>query len=118
MKVMSVRSTQASTAQPPNKEPPSNSTQGVRPSTSKSSGSYFCYRCGEDGHIATTCTAPENSQKVIQKLIRARGSKSQPKEPDTSSEGIEQDALAHKSSVKINMVNKQIGGSKMCITVK
>ncbi len=33
--------------------------------------SFFCYRCGEDGHFATKCTSPENSTKVIQKLIRA-----------------------------------------------
>lgn len=31
---------------------------------------FFCYRCGENGHIATRCTAPENLQKVIRKLIR------------------------------------------------
>lgn len=30
----------------------------------------FCYRCGENGHIATRCSAPENPQKVISKLIR------------------------------------------------
>ncbi|KAL6478669.1 hypothetical protein MHYP_G00121020 [Metynnis hypsauchen] len=32
---------------------------------------FFCYRCGEDGHIATKCQDPENLPKVIQKLIRA-----------------------------------------------
>lgn len=31
---------------------------------------FFCYRCGEDGHVATRCTAPEDSAKVIQKLVR------------------------------------------------
>ncbi|XP_023190648.1 uncharacterized protein LOC111608786 [Xiphophorus maculatus] len=31
----------------------------------------FCYRCGEDGHIATNCTCPENSSKVIRKLIQS-----------------------------------------------
>lgn len=34
------------------------------------SDEFFCYRCGENGHIATRCTAPENLQKVIRKLIR------------------------------------------------
>ncbi|XP_076126774.1 uncharacterized protein LOC143106386 [Alosa pseudoharengus] len=24
-------------------------------------GEYFCYRCGEDGHLATRCNAPEDS---------------------------------------------------------
>ncbi|KAL6472418.1 hypothetical protein MHYP_G00186060 [Metynnis hypsauchen] len=33
------------------------------------SSDYFCYRCGEDGHIASKCRAPENEKKVIQKLI-------------------------------------------------
>lgn len=32
---------------------------------------YFCYRCGEDGHIATRCQAIENSAQVIQKLVRS-----------------------------------------------
>ncbi|XP_041963296.1 uncharacterized protein LOC121720890 [Alosa sapidissima] len=32
---------------------------------------FFCYRCGEDGHVATRCSAPENSEKVKTKLIRS-----------------------------------------------
>nr|XP_055033931.1 uncharacterized protein LOC129422186 [Misgurnus anguillicaudatus] len=32
---------------------------------------YFCYRCGEDGHIATKCQSPENSTQVINKLVRS-----------------------------------------------
>lgn len=32
---------------------------------------FFCYRCGEDGHIATKCVASENSQRVIQKLLQS-----------------------------------------------
>uniref|UniRef100_A0A8C8DU84 ribonuclease H n=1 Tax=Oryzias sinensis TaxID=183150 RepID=A0A8C8DU84_9TELE len=40
-----------------------------KPNNTKESD-YFCYHCGENGHIAPKCTAPENSQKVIQKLIR------------------------------------------------
>uniref|UniRef100_A0A8C7WVL3 Gypsy retrotransposon integrase-like protein 1 n=1 Tax=Oryzias sinensis TaxID=183150 RepID=A0A8C7WVL3_9TELE len=31
---------------------------------------FFCYRCGENGHVSVRCTAPENAQKVIKKLIR------------------------------------------------
>lgn len=30
---------------------------------------FFCYRCGEDGHIATHCNSFENTAKFIQKLI-------------------------------------------------
>lgn len=33
--------------------------------------SFFCYRCGENGHIATHCSAPENTAKVIQRLLGA-----------------------------------------------
>lgn len=36
----------------------------------KESADYFCYRCGEDAHIASKCNNPENAQKVIRKLIR------------------------------------------------
>uniref|UniRef100_A0A3B1JFJ8 CCHC-type domain-containing protein n=1 Tax=Astyanax mexicanus TaxID=7994 RepID=A0A3B1JFJ8_ASTMX len=43
---------------------------------------FFCYRCGEDGHIATKCKDPENLPKVIQKLIRALHTRStEKKEP-------------------------------------
>lgn len=34
-------------------------------------GDYFCYRCGEDGNIASKCQAPENSTQVINKLVRS-----------------------------------------------
>ncbi|XP_032876361.1 paraneoplastic antigen Ma1 homolog [Amblyraja radiata] len=43
----------------------------AKPHNAKDSESFFCYRCGENGHIATHCTAPENSPKVIQKLLGA-----------------------------------------------
>ncbi|XP_053301840.1 uncharacterized protein LOC128460622 [Pleuronectes platessa] len=39
-------------------------------SSPKDNDEFFCYRCGENGHIATRCNAPENLQKVIRKLIR------------------------------------------------
>lgn len=38
---------------------------------SKTREDFFCYRCGEDGHIATKYKAPENPTLVIQKLARA-----------------------------------------------
>ncbi|KAL7870182.1 hypothetical protein SRHO_G00076790 [Serrasalmus rhombeus] len=53
-------------------------TLGPRSPAVKDTDDYFCYRCGENGHIATKCHAPENTQKVIQKLIsslrKAQGS--------------------------------------------
>ncbi|XP_054860324.1 modulator of apoptosis 1-like [Amphiprion ocellaris] len=39
-------------------------------SPSKDFDGYFCYKCGENGHIANRCTSAENPQKVIRKLIR------------------------------------------------
>lgn len=43
-----------------------------RAPTHRDSSEFFCYRCGEDGHFATKCSAAENYPKVIQKLIRAQ----------------------------------------------
>lgn len=37
----------------------------------KTKEDHFCYRCGEDGHIAPKCKAPENYGLVIQKLVRS-----------------------------------------------
>ncbi|XP_055011546.1 paraneoplastic antigen Ma1 homolog [Boleophthalmus pectinirostris] len=31
----------------------------------------FCYRCGENGHLAGKCSRPENQTKVIQRLLQA-----------------------------------------------
>lgn len=31
----------------------------------------FCYRCGENGHMAGKCNRPENHSKVIQRLLQA-----------------------------------------------
>lgn len=42
-----------------------------RPCAAKDSESYFCYRFGDNGHIATRCMAPENTAKVIQRLLGA-----------------------------------------------
>lgn len=48
-------------------KPSSNQKPQLPPETSD----FFCYRCGEDDHIATHCNSSENTAKVIQKLIRA-----------------------------------------------
>lgn len=42
-----------------------------KPYTEKDQESFFCYRCGENGHIATHCIAPDNTSKVIQRLLGA-----------------------------------------------
>ncbi|KAI4883695.1 hypothetical protein NFI96_009130 [Prochilodus magdalenae] len=41
-----------------------------RRSTPQDADDYFCYRCGENGHIAKGCRASENHPKVIQRLLR------------------------------------------------
>ncbi|KAI7790434.1 hypothetical protein IRJ41_006419, partial [Triplophysa rosa] len=38
--------------------------------SSKSSDGFFCYNCGEGGHIASRCDKTENSTLVIQKLLQ------------------------------------------------
>jgi len=39
--------------------------------SSKNREDFICYHCGEDGHIATKCKAPENTTLMIQKLVRS-----------------------------------------------
>ncbi|XP_024118924.1 uncharacterized protein LOC112140234, partial [Oryzias melastigma] len=47
----------------------------------RDSSGFFCYRCGEDGHYANKCVAPENYQKVVKKLLQAQR---KPKQDQTS----------------------------------
>ncbi|KAL6485589.1 hypothetical protein MHYP_G00049810 [Metynnis hypsauchen] len=55
-------------------------SQGSRQAQSPAGGECFCYRCGEDGHIATKCSFAENEKKVIKRLIaslnKAKGKQS------------------------------------------
>ncbi|PWA22436.1 hypothetical protein CCH79_00020786, partial [Gambusia affinis] len=69
--VMSLRPSYSSTTMSHHNEVKSNSVS-QRPFTPRDSSDFFCYRCGEDGHFATKCTAPENYPKVIQKLIQVQ----------------------------------------------
>ncbi|XP_029350188.1 uncharacterized protein LOC115036194 [Echeneis naucrates] len=65
-------------------------SRAEKPNATKDSESYFCYRCGGDGHIATRCMAPENHSKVIQKLLSAlRKSKEEKGTPKGSAEAKE-----------------------------
>ncbi|XP_077388164.1 retrovirus-related Pol polyprotein from transposon 412 [Festucalex cinctus] len=86
-----------------------NSAQS-KPKTTKESG-YFCYRCGENGHIAPKCTAPENLQKVIQKLIRqVRRSPGVPQDsPDDAEECIAHVNTAHVPSFGSDIPEGLIG---------
>lgn len=69
---------------------------------------YFCYNCGEEGHIAPRCQNPENKDKVIQKLIRTNrkmrlGQKEMPAETEKSNTSCS----AKKSAVS-SLCGKQI----------
>ncbi|XP_077057593.1 paraneoplastic antigen Ma1 homolog [Siphateles boraxobius] len=44
---------------------------GLSYQSARTRDDYFCYNCGEDGHIATKCQAPPKLDQVIQKLIRS-----------------------------------------------
>lgn len=64
-----------------------------RPQTDKEFTGFFCYRCEENGHVATKCTAAENPSKVIKKFIRQlRGNpgeqRESPKRPDSNVAGV------------------------------
>lgn len=59
-------------AQPSQDSPPPPPPHSRQRASWQRDASDFCYRCGEEGHFATKCRAPENHQKVIQKLIRAQ----------------------------------------------
>ncbi|RXN25500.1 Retrovirus-related Pol polyprotein from transposon 297 [Labeo rohita] len=81
--IMSVSSTHHASQIPEPRPKPSTSSTPLKGKTARTRDDYFCYRCGEDGHIATKCQAPPNSDQVIQKLIRSlRQAKSEKYETD------------------------------------
>ncbi|KAK7884084.1 hypothetical protein WMY93_027207 [Mugilogobius chulae] len=62
----------------------------------------FCYRCGENGHLAGKCNRPENQNKVIQRLLQAL-KKAKTGSPQTNSESTSQDpaCTVRKSAVDV-----------------
>lgn len=60
----------------------------------------FCYRCGENGHFATRCSAPENPQKVISKLIRLVKSPSGPNK-ENPRPAAEEESVARVNKVEV-----------------
>ncbi|XP_030594321.1 uncharacterized protein LOC115786334 [Archocentrus centrarchus] len=79
------------------------------------SSEYFCYRCGENGHIASKCTAPANTQKVIKKLIRqVRGATCGPKESSKGSdESIARVNKVHIPETDTNLPEGLVGPSSV-----
>lgn len=61
--------------------------------------SFFCYWCGENGHIATYCVAPKNADKVIQQLRRALGKSKEEKRTSKGSAESKVVGSVRKSSV-------------------
>ncbi|KAK3553316.1 hypothetical protein QTP86_033832, partial [Hemibagrus guttatus] len=48
---------------------PKSSPLPLKSRSARTKDDFFCYRCGEEGHIATKCRALPNPDQVIQKLI-------------------------------------------------
>lgn len=102
--VMSVSPSQGSLEVTEQRPKPSQSTSSSfsRKST-RTKDDYFCYKCGQDGHIATKCQAPQNSDQVIQKLIRSlRQAKSFKSEANESRKTQNQVCFSKKSQTDIN----------------
>lgn len=77
---------------------------------------FFCYKCGENGHVATKCTAPKNAQRVIKRLIRqVRGSPTEPKEstknPNNGVARVNTMEVPNKDS---NLPEGLVGPSSIC----
>nr|XP_020443948.1 uncharacterized protein LOC109952966 isoform X2 [Monopterus albus] len=102
--VMSVSSAQLALPSPEPQTNSSVSSKGLRSKSAREKEEYFCYRCGEDGHIATKCQAIPNSEQVIQKLIRSlRQAKREKYEADDSDRQAQNQAcFSKKSQVDIN----------------
>ncbi|KAG1932770.1 interleukin-1 receptor accessory protein-like 1-A [Pimephales promelas] len=84
---------------------------------------FFCYRCGEDGHIATKCKAPENLPLVIQKLVRSlRKAKSGRNDASGDSSKVgNHDCYSARSQVDISGVNclpKGLVGPSSTVSVR
>ena len=98
--VMSVKPRYSPATEPHQRETQSKPQQ-QKPFSPRDSSDFFCYRCGEDGHFATKCAAPENYPKVIQKLLQAqRKSKQSQRQEETRTKN------AH-ANVKRSAVNVQ-----------
>ncbi|XP_067235363.1 uncharacterized protein [Chanodichthys erythropterus] len=76
------------------------SDSGSKKPLSQQEDDFFCYRCGEDGHISTKCTATQNEKKVIRRLI---ASLRKAKEKQSSSE-VSSDKKTTHCSARTQMV--------------
>lgn len=70
--------------------------------TPRDPNDFFCYRCGEDGHFATNCAAPENYHKVVQKLLQAKRKPKANQKPDQAARAKVANAHVKRSAVKFH----------------
>ncbi|KAA0724940.1 Retrovirus-related Pol polyprotein from transposon 412 [Triplophysa tibetana] len=63
---------------------------------------YFCYRCGEDGHISTKCQAAPNAEQVIQKLIRSLRKSKSGKHEESGDHKNDQVCFSKRSQTEVN----------------
>ncbi len=94
----------------------------LRPKLSRNMDDYFCYRCGEDGHISTKCQAPENATQVITKLIhslrKAKGMRSDPNRSNPSGEQACFSKNSHVHTSEPNGLPKGLVGPASTVEVK
>lgn len=83
----------------------------VKARSEKTKEDYFCYKCGEDGHIAPKCQGPEDYARVIQKLVRslrqAKSTKmdqSSSKDDKTSFSRKSQTVVVEENSLPVGLV--------------
>ncbi|KAK3521100.1 hypothetical protein QTP86_015143 [Hemibagrus guttatus] len=70
--------------------------------SARSTKDFFCYRWGEEGHIATKCRALPNPDQVIQKLIGSlRRAKSEKSDTDDKGNPQNQACFSKKSQVDL-----------------
>ncbi|KAL1271694.1 hypothetical protein QQF64_030710 [Cirrhinus molitorella] len=120
---MSVSSSHHSPPVPEPQPRPPSSSSFLKGKSARTKDDYFCYRCGEDGHIATKCQAMPNSEQVIQKLIRSlRQAKTEKYETDdTHRKAQNQTCFSKKSQTDVHELSslpKGLVGPASTVDVK
>ncbi|XP_048021418.1 paraneoplastic antigen Ma1 homolog [Megalobrama amblycephala] len=116
---LSVRQSSQSIREP---QPLEQTDTSVKPRLDKTKEDYFCYKCGEDGHIAPRCKAPENYSLVIQKLVRSlRKARNERMDPSSSKHTGDKASFSRKSQtvvVEKSSLPEGLVGPALTITMK
>ncbi|KAK7906968.1 hypothetical protein WMY93_015580 [Mugilogobius chulae] len=114
--VMSVKPKYSPAPEPCQKETQSRPLQ----QRSRDPSDFFCYRCGEDGHYANKCAAPENYPKVVQKLLQAQRKSKQNQKSNNETRVKTTNASVQRSSVKAqtNSLPEGLVGPPSTVQVK